>query len=162
MPTASGRRNMKTRPSDGGAACAGRDRNGGKPVRGRPRLDHPKTAIKLRIDADIVRHFRNTGPGWQTRINDTLRKATKLKVALSAAPGTAARVGVKRWRAKALNRHLGEEVLDLEPQVGDRRLPTVHDGRRHTRTRGTLHRVGGGAGFGVARLPATSPSTATT
>jgi len=52
---------------------------GGKPVRGRPRLDHPKTAIKLRIDADIVRHFRNGGPGWQTRINDTLRKATKLK-----------------------------------------------------------------------------------
>lgn len=52
---------------------------GGKPVRGRPRLDHPKTAIKLRIDADIVRYYRNTGPGWQTRINDTLRKATKLK-----------------------------------------------------------------------------------
>ena len=52
---------------------------GGKPVRGRPRLDHPKTAIKLRIDADIVTYFRNTGSGWQTRINDTLRKATKLK-----------------------------------------------------------------------------------
>jgi uncharacterized protein (DUF4415 family) len=54
---------------------------GGKPVRGRPRLEHPKAAIKLRIDADIVRHFRNSGPGWQTRINDTLRKATKLKAA---------------------------------------------------------------------------------
>ncbi|HZL31401.1 MAG TPA: BrnA antitoxin family protein [Pseudolabrys sp.] len=54
---------------------------GGKPVRGRPRLERPKMAIKLRIDADIVRHFRGTGPGWQTRINDTLRKATKLKAA---------------------------------------------------------------------------------
>ncbi len=54
---------------------------GGKPVRGRPRLEHPKAAIKLRIDADIVRHFRNSDPGWQTRINDTLRKATKLKAA---------------------------------------------------------------------------------
>jgi uncharacterized protein (DUF4415 family) len=53
---------------------------GGKAVRGRPRLDQPKTALKLRIDADIVRYFRGTGPGWQTRINDTLRKATKLKV----------------------------------------------------------------------------------
>jgi uncharacterized protein (DUF4415 family) len=53
----------------------------GKPVRGRPRLANPKTAIKLRIDTDIVRHFRNTGAGWQTRINDTLRRATKLKVA---------------------------------------------------------------------------------
>jgi uncharacterized protein (DUF4415 family) len=54
---------------------------GGKPVRGRPRLDYPKTAIKLRIDADIVTYFRNTGPGWQTRINDMLRKATKVKAA---------------------------------------------------------------------------------
>ena len=54
---------------------------GGKPVRGRPRLDHPKTAIKLRVDADLIRHYRSTGPGWQTRINDTLRKATKLKAA---------------------------------------------------------------------------------
>jgi uncharacterized protein (DUF4415 family) len=52
---------------------------GGKPVRGRPRLEHPKAAIKLRIDADIVTYFRKTGRGWQTRINDTLRKATKLR-----------------------------------------------------------------------------------
>jgi uncharacterized protein (DUF4415 family) len=52
---------------------------GGIPVRGRPRLDQPKTAIKLRIDADIIRHFRAGGPGWQTRINETLRKATRKK-----------------------------------------------------------------------------------
>jgi uncharacterized protein (DUF4415 family) len=51
----------------------------GMPVRGRPRLDHPKIAIKLRIDADIVTYYRKGGPGWQTRINDTLRKATKRK-----------------------------------------------------------------------------------
>lgn len=54
---------------------------GGKSVRGRPRLQNPKTAIKLRIDADIVRYFRSTGPGWQTRINDTLRRATSRKIA---------------------------------------------------------------------------------
>lgn len=54
---------------------------GGKPVRGRPRLQNPKTAIKLRIDSDIVRYFRSTGPGWQTRINDTLRRAAKRKAA---------------------------------------------------------------------------------
>ena len=29
------------------------------------------------IDADVVEHFRATGPGWQTRINDTLRRAAK-------------------------------------------------------------------------------------
>jgi uncharacterized protein (DUF4415 family) len=27
----------------------------------------------------VVEHFRATGPGWQTRINDTLRRAAKLK-----------------------------------------------------------------------------------
>jgi len=45
---------------------------------GRPPSTNPKIALKLRIDPDIVEHFRATGPGWQTRINDTLRKAVKL------------------------------------------------------------------------------------
>jgi uncharacterized protein (DUF4415 family) len=48
--------------------------------RGRPPSDNPKHALKLRIDADVVEHFRATGPGWQTRINNTLRRAAKLKV----------------------------------------------------------------------------------
>jgi uncharacterized protein (DUF4415 family) len=30
--------------------------------------------VKLRIDADVVAHFRATGPGWQTRINAALRR----------------------------------------------------------------------------------------
>jgi uncharacterized protein (DUF4415 family) len=47
--------------------------------RGRPPSANPKKALKLRIDADVVEHFRATGPGWQTRINDTLRRAAKLK-----------------------------------------------------------------------------------
>jgi uncharacterized protein (DUF4415 family) len=33
------------------------------------------------IDADVVEHFRATGPGWQTRINDTLRRAANLRKA---------------------------------------------------------------------------------
>ena len=47
--------------------------------RGRPPLDNPKKALKLRIDADVVEHFRATGPGWQTRINDALRRAARLR-----------------------------------------------------------------------------------
>ncbi len=47
--------------------------------RGRPPSDNPKQALKLRIDADVLEHFRATGPGWQTRINDTLRRAAKLR-----------------------------------------------------------------------------------
>ena len=34
-----------------------------------------KTQITLRLDADLVLHFRETGKGWQTRMNDTLREA---------------------------------------------------------------------------------------
>ena len=47
--------------------------------RGRPPSANPKHALKLRIDADVVEYFRATGPGWQTRINDTLRRAAKLR-----------------------------------------------------------------------------------
>jgi uncharacterized protein (DUF4415 family) len=53
---------------------------GNKLIRaGRPRSKNPKLALKLRIDPDVVEHFRATGPGWQTRINDTLRRAAKLR-----------------------------------------------------------------------------------
>jgi uncharacterized protein (DUF4415 family) len=45
---------------------------------GRPPSANPKLALKLRIDPDVVAHFRATGPGWRTRINDTLRRAAKL------------------------------------------------------------------------------------
>jgi uncharacterized protein (DUF4415 family)/uncharacterized DUF497 family protein len=45
---------------------------------GRPPSANPKQALKLRIDPDVVEYFRATGPGWQTRINDTLRRAAKL------------------------------------------------------------------------------------
>ena len=58
------------------------DDHSGKLIRrGRPPLAAPKLPIKLRIDVDVIEHFRATGPGWQTRINDTLRKAAKLKKA---------------------------------------------------------------------------------
>ncbi len=47
--------------------------------RGRPPLASPKQAVKLRLDADVLAAYRNTGDGWQTRINADLRKAQKLK-----------------------------------------------------------------------------------
>lgn len=34
-----------------------------------------KELVSLRIDQDVLEHFREGGPGWQDRINDTLRKA---------------------------------------------------------------------------------------
>ena len=48
--------------------------------RGRPPQGAaPKEAIKLRLDAEVLAHFRSGGPGWQTRINEALRRAAKLK-----------------------------------------------------------------------------------
>lgn len=38
-----------------------------------------KERITIRIDADIAAHFRATGPGWQTRLNDALRNAIALE-----------------------------------------------------------------------------------
>jgi uncharacterized protein (DUF4415 family) len=47
--------------------------------RGRPKLEAPKEAIKLRLDADVLAAYRATGDGWQTRINSDLRRARKLR-----------------------------------------------------------------------------------
>ena len=43
--------------------------------RGRPKLESPKRQITLRLDGDLIDRLRETGPGWQRRINEILRKA---------------------------------------------------------------------------------------
>ena len=45
---------------------------------GRPKLDQPKTAVSLRLDADVVLHLRAKGRGWQTVVNDRLAKLISL------------------------------------------------------------------------------------
>jgi uncharacterized protein (DUF4415 family) len=45
--------------------------------RGRP-PGSSKRLVSLRLDRAVVDHFRATGPGWQTRMNDALRKAAVL------------------------------------------------------------------------------------
>ena len=42
---------------------------------GRPKLAAPKVAVTLRLDPDVVSAFKATGPGWQTKMNDALRRA---------------------------------------------------------------------------------------
>ncbi|MGN6516427.1 MAG: BrnA antitoxin family protein [Rhizomicrobium sp.] len=46
-----------------------------KRARGRPKLEDPKEQVTLRLDAEVLRAFREDGPGWQSRINATLVKA---------------------------------------------------------------------------------------
>ena len=46
---------------------------------GRPPVgDAPKEAVSLRLDRDVLAHFREGGPGWQTRMNAALRKVAGL------------------------------------------------------------------------------------
>ena len=46
---------------------------------GRPLKENKKKQINLRIDSDIVDFFQSTGAGWQTKINDSLRKVIQLR-----------------------------------------------------------------------------------
>jgi uncharacterized protein (DUF4415 family) len=39
-----------------------------------PALPGVKELVSLRIDQDVLEHFREGGPGWQDRINEALRK----------------------------------------------------------------------------------------
>lgn len=54
--------------------------------RGRPPIPNPKQAVKLRLDAEVLAGFRETGPGWQTLINDTLRTALKKNIRKDSSP----------------------------------------------------------------------------
>ena len=63
--------------------------------RGRPPLyGKPKTSITLRLDEDVVSAYRETGEGWQTRINADLRRARKLGIRTAMAPRRASRTSV--------------------------------------------------------------------
>ncbi len=46
--------------------------------RGRPPSETPKEQVTLRIDSAVLDHFRESGSGWQTRLNAALRKAAKV------------------------------------------------------------------------------------
>jgi uncharacterized protein (DUF4415 family) len=41
----------------------------------RPSLPNAKELVSLRIDRDVLEHFQESGPGWQDKINEALRRA---------------------------------------------------------------------------------------
>ncbi|MCD6009332.1 BrnA antitoxin family protein [Halomonas sp. IOP_31] len=43
------------------------------PRRGRPVAERRKAQVSLRLDPDVIEAFRDTGPGWQTRMNQALK-----------------------------------------------------------------------------------------
>lgn len=52
-----------------------REATGTLTKRGRPKLDQPKKLVSLRLDQEVLDRFRESGPGWQSRINEVLKKA---------------------------------------------------------------------------------------
>jgi uncharacterized protein (DUF4415 family) len=40
----------------------------------RPTVPNAKELVSLRIDRDVLDHFQESGPGWQDRINEALRR----------------------------------------------------------------------------------------
>ena len=46
---------------------------------GRPPAAVTKEVVTIRLDRDVVAHFKASGDGWQTRVNEALRKIAALK-----------------------------------------------------------------------------------
>jgi uncharacterized protein (DUF4415 family) len=57
---------------------AGADlRHGTKLVRrGRPPLKDPKQLLSLRLPPEVIAGWKATGPGWQTRMAEVLKRST--------------------------------------------------------------------------------------
>lgn len=41
---------------------------------GRPKSPNRKLLLSIRYSPEVVRYFKSTGPGWQTRIDGVLRR----------------------------------------------------------------------------------------
>ncbi|MEX0730378.1 MAG: BrnA antitoxin family protein [Aquisalimonadaceae bacterium] len=45
-----------------------------KPKRGRPKKKNPKELVSLRLSPEVIKHFRAKGRGWQTKLDEALKK----------------------------------------------------------------------------------------
>ncbi|MCZ7481023.1 BrnA antitoxin family protein [Rhizobium rhizogenes] len=46
--------------------------------RGRPKAQAHKKPVTIRLDPEVVEHYKAMGKGWQTRMNNDLRKISGL------------------------------------------------------------------------------------
>lgn len=45
-----------------------------KAVRGRPRSANPKQLVSVRYSPEVLAYFKNTGEGWQARMDGVLKE----------------------------------------------------------------------------------------
>lgn len=57
-----------------------------KPKRGRPPKAARKRAINIRLSPEVLEHFRATGPGWQTRVDEVLKSHVARRTRRPASP----------------------------------------------------------------------------
>lgn len=50
-----------------------------KVQRGRPKAARTKVSTTIRLSPEVVEYFKAGGPGWQSRIDEALRKAAGLQ-----------------------------------------------------------------------------------
>ena len=70
-----GIQSISAKPTDEEMECLRKGDVVIRPARGpgRPKADNPKQMVTLRLDADLLDRLRQTGPGWQSRLNDAVR-----------------------------------------------------------------------------------------
>ena len=68
---------------------------------GRPKAEVTKEKISVRLDADVLARLRESGPGWQSRINAILRKALGVAAATAPAPLATSGARVRTHRISA-------------------------------------------------------------
>lgn len=44
-----------------------------------PQKARTKVAVNIRLSAEVLDHFKSGGPGWQTRIDEALKRAVHAK-----------------------------------------------------------------------------------
>jgi hypothetical protein len=93
-----------------------REAQGTLTKRGRPpQGSGPKVQQSLRLSPEVLEHFRATGPGWQARIDEVLRRHVKMasemrrEVAEAEAQGAKARVAEERVAYRGEEGERGEK-----------------------------------------------------
>ena len=56
----------------------------------RPKAEVTKEKISVRLDPDVLARLRQSGPGWQSRINAVLRKALGMEGSVAGGRGARA------------------------------------------------------------------------
>src|SRR5205085_5379684 len=87
---------------------------------GRPKGSGKKELVTLRLDREILDRFRAGGPGWQTRLNDALREATRAPAprAVRVQARVLEQAGISKTRQGIARKHGNTLIRTLRETYG--------------------------------------------